>query len=508
MEQLLQDDMIKYQLIAGNSRELILFFDREGRITDHNAMAGKELGFHQKKEDMRIQDIFKNSFQLEKHGLKILNSLDQSAETVAYRKNQTCFPVRLKVSVYEGEEQYLGLCVAEDLTEYKEQQLRLGQMRADLDALSRNRNRIVANITHELRTPLNGILGLSNNLLDTGLTSGQLETVQLIKRCCDNMDSIVNDLLDYAKLENDKMELEQREFCFCDFINSLLEFNKPRINDKGLKLLFSVADDIPERVIGDEYRLTQILNNLLSNAVKFTAAGYIMLEVAKIFHTNQYVELFFMVIDTGIGISLEEKDRLFQSFSQVDGSISRRFGGTGLGLAISKKLIEAMGGTINVDSEKGKGSIFSFSIYLGLPDGGQNTVYCQDSETIKNGVNIYRRLADTNTVEDGMHEITSMEYIDRLLKEAGNAREEAPEALTRRELFRSISSALEKISICIEMERWDRAEELAYHIRKQLPSEFGDITKIVFRLLLALRKENYDVSVEMMNELKALMDEG
>ncbi len=508
MKHLLRKYMVKYKLIVGSARGIILFFDREGKITDYNAISAKELGYYQEIEHIRIQDIFKNTFLLENRSLKILNCLDQPGETIAYRKNQTCFPVQLRVSVYEKGKHYVGLCIAKDQTEVKEQYQKLEQMKADISSLNDNRNRIVANVTHELRTPVNGILGLSNNLLDTQLTPAQIETVHLIKRCCNNMDSIINDLLDYAKLANEKMELEQREFCFRDFINTVLDFNRPRMNDKGLKLLFSVADDIPERVTGDEYRLTQILNNLISNSVKFTAAGYIMLEVAKLSHTDHYVELFFMVIDTGIGISLEEKDKLFQSFSQVDGSITRRFGGTGLGLAISKKLIEAMGGSIDVDSEKGKGSTFSFSVCLGLTDSDQNTIYHKRDALIKDDINYYRCLVDTNTVGDGMHEITNMEYIDRLLKEAGSAREKVPKALTKQELFKSISFALEKLSICIDMESWDKAEELAYFIRKQLPPELGDITKIVFRLLLAVRKENYDVSVAMMNELKTFMNEG
>ncbi len=493
-----------YKFFCRNSEEMLLFFNREGRITKCNPVAARELGYGREWRNVRIQEIFKSTFLPGKHGPKVLNCLDWPEETVAYRKNHTCFPVQLKVSVYKCGKYYIGQCRARKQTEFGEKGKRQGQTKNGFHPLSSSQNRIIANITHELRTPVNGILGLSNNLLDTPLTPKQQESVELIKRCCSNMEITINNLLDYSRLVNDKMDLEQREFCFHDFINSVLDFNRPGINDKGLKLLFSISEDIPERVIGDEFRLTQILNNLISNAVKFTAFGHVILKVTSLSQTDQSVELFFMVMDTGIGISMEEKDKLFQSFSQVDGSITRRFGGTGLGLAISKGLVEAMGGFIDVDSEKGKGSTFSFSVHLGLPD-RQDEVYRREGRDA--GEDRHYCGSPVGTAV-GKEIIADAEYIDRSLKRAGNGRSEIPVIFTRQELFKSISAALEKLSICIDMERWDKAEEMVYLIRKKLPPELRDIAKMMFRLLLEVRKENYSASIAILGELKNLMKEG
>ena len=501
-----RDIMIKNKLMIENTRGIMLFFNREGRITDYNSMALKELGYQKELKKHTIQEIFKDMVSYENHSLKILGCLDRPEEATAYRKNQTCFPVELKFTIYHQSRNFFGMCAARNITEYKEHLQKMEQLESEIDILSQSRNDIAANVTHELRTPVNGILGISNNLLDTDLMPNQIEMVQLIKRCCNTMDSIINDLLDYAKLSNNKVVFEQREFDLWEAINSVVEFNRPQINEKGLNLFLYIADDIPKRIIGDELRLSQILNNLLSNAVKFTTIGNITLEVAKLSQTNTSVELFFMVIDTGIGIKAEDKDKLFQNFSQVDGSITRRFGGTGLGLAISKQLVEAMGGTIGVDSERGKGSTFSFSVRLNLPvqeQGSDNRMV----DIILNDINHYKELKNDSVTTDVLKGISDIKIMDQMLKEVGSAgREDTPAMRSRDEIYRNIASVLEKLSICIEMESWDKAEELAYYIRNQLSPEFGDITKTVFRLLLSVRKENYDTSISIINQLKTFLE--
>lgn len=501
-----RDARIKNKLILENSRGIMLFFNREGRIIDFNSMALKELGYQKELKQYTIQEIFKNTVRYENHTLEILGCLERPEEATAYRKNQTCFPVELKITIFPKISSFYGICCARNITEYKELLQKIEELETDIEILSESRNDIAANVTHELRTPVNGILGISNNLLDTSLTSSQIEMVQLIKRCCNNMDSIINDLLDYAKLANHKMVIEQREFNLREAINSVVEFNRPQISEKGINLFLYVADDIPKRIIGDELRLSQILNNLISNAVKFTTIGSITVEVAKLSQTNQSVELFFMVIDTGIGISAEDKDKLFQSFFQVDGSITRRFGGTGLGLAISKQLVETMGGTIGVDSERGKGSTFSFSVRLGLPMQEQEADNRVD-DIILNDINYYKELKRDSITSDVMKGINDIKYMGQLLKEVGTAgKEDTPAVQSRNEVYKNIASVLEKLSICIEMESWDKAEELAYYIRNQLSPEYGDITRIVFRLLLSVRKENYASSIAIVNELKTLLE--
>ncbi len=479
-----QQYTVKHKLLIDNTQEIIIFFDCNGKVCYCNLCAINELGFDNVEDINKvfIYEIFQNAFTAENNHFSIETKYrNKSEETIAYRKNQTCFPVELKIVMVDEKKIFGGLCTAINISDKKEATRELKQLKNEIKSISQARNEFVANITHELRTPANGIMGLSNNLLETELTQSQIETVNLIKRCCYNMNTMINDLLDYAKISNDKMIIEQREFSFRNFIDQIIELNKTRINEKGLELLVDVSDEIPDRVIGDEFRLSQILNNLFSNAVKFTSIGQIALEVIKISQTDQNVELFFMLIDTGIGISLDEQDKLFQSFTQVDGSISRRFGGTGLGLSICKMLVEAMNGTIVVDSEKNKGSTFSFSVRLGKPNRKSGVDYSEDSESD----NISNLLYEAN---------------DSILKvKNGTNSIEEPIIV--------MASALEKLTIYIEMESWDKAEDLAYYMKKVMPKDQTEITKNIFRLLLAIRKSNHDVSIAILNELKSMMNE-
>ncbi len=485
-----QEQEIMYRMISEKSQEIKIFFDKEGKIIFCNSKALQELGYGTEVYEYKINEIFQNSFQCEGDQLMILQEeQDDFVETIAYRKNQTCFPVSLNIYIQKRKKKYYGLCLAVSIENIREANRRIEQLQNEIDLLNKNRSEITANITHELRTPVNGIMGLSDNLLDMDLNQTQAEVVHLIKHCCNNMNAMINSFLDYAKITSEKMILEQREFDLRACINTTIESNKPRINEKGLQLLVYISDDIPKRVVGDELRLTQILNNLLSNAVKFTIVGQVALELVKLSETADHVELFFMIMDTGIGISQEDKDKLFQSFSQVDGSITRRFGGTGLGLAISKKLVEAMGGSISLESEKDKGSTFSFTIHLALPTGDMESNSRTDQQ-ITSGFD----------KSDKVVEVASTD--------SSEVRMEEPKGHWSEEVFKKrLAPVLEKLSICIEMESWDKAEEMAYHLKKQIPSEQGELEKKVFRLLLAVRKEKHDVAFSIIEELKVYIDE-
>jgi PAS domain S-box-containing protein len=488
-----------------NSQEMIIFFNSDGIIIDCNKKAIQELGYGEEIYKIPIYNIFKKAFKHENNQLEVITKYhNRIEETIAYRKNQTCFTVELKIAMINEKRICIGLCTAIDISEKKETIREVKHLKNDLISFNQIRNEFVANITHELRTPVNGIMGLSDNLLESELKPRQFETVNLVKRCCNNMNTIINDLLDYAKISNNKMLIEQREFSFYDLIQHIIDFNKIKISEKGLKLSVNLSSGIPDRLIGDELRLTQILNNLFSNAVKFTSSGQIALEVYITHQTEQFIELFFMVIDTGIGISFEDKDKLFQSFSQVDGTITRRFGGTGLGLSISKMLVEAMHGTIAVDSEEGKGSTFSFSIQLGL---SQTLV-----EEVKDYSTVNRFFRDDEQQnKDRKSEIDDLfipPYFSTNRKDTISAEFEKLDGIAKmEETKRVIAAALEKLLICIEMESWEKAEELAYYIKKLTPMDHGDITKSVFRLLLSVRKENQDDSKELVNKLLSVVNE-
>jgi PAS domain S-box-containing protein len=480
-----------------NSRELLVFFDSHGRILECNEKAIKELGYGDDIYRLPIYYIFRKAFVYQEKQLKLdLKYQNSLSEAIAYRKNQTCFPVELKVSFINDGLSYIGLCSALDITERQEMDREVKSLNNDIKNLNKVSSELVANVTHELRTPINGIVGFSNNLLNTPLNEEQLEAVNIIKRCCINMNMIINDLLDLAKISNNKLKLEQRKFNFRSAIQEVIDVNKARINEKGLKLLVDISDEIPETVIGDEHRLAQVLNNLFSNAIKFTSVGSIGMEVSKISDSGPYIELFFMLFDTGIGISGEEMEKLFKSFSQVDSSITRRFGGTGLGLAIAKKLVEAMGGTITVDSEKNKGSTFSFSVRLKTVNA--ITLMVESEQPLTEAPDI-----ESINEEGDNKPISEIDYVSRRLQDPGIS--SLKKTYTKemvREVHKDYAGRLEKLTICVEMENWETAEELAGSLKNIVPKEHIEVSKNVLRLLLAIRKENHDASLEILSILK------
>ena len=290
--------------------------------------------------------------------------------------------------------------------------------------------------------------------------------------------TIINDILDFAKLESGKFMIDEKPFDFQEMMDKVIATHSAAINKKELHMSVDIDEKIPHKLIGDELRLTQILNNLLSNAIKFTMVGYVNVVVGMTRRVYDEVELFFMVRDSGIGISQKEQDRLFQSFSQVDASITRRFGGTGLGLAITKQLVELMHGDIHVESEKGKGSTFSFSVKLKseqVLDDKQSQVYVNWSEYMKES--------------EGQGTDSLMQF---------------GEAENRDEL----KKRMDKLVLSIEMGAWDKAELLASTLKALIESSGDeDLKRQELRMEMAIRKSNYDKSMDMYGRLKDAITE-
>ncbi len=226
------------------------------------------------------------------------------------------------------------------------------------------KSEFLANMSHEIRTPMNGVLGMTEILLDTRLTSKQKHFVDTIYRSGKALLVIINDILDFSKIEAGKLILEQYDFNLHEMIEDVVDLLKDKAHEKGLEIYAKIPSDLPKRVIGDEGRLRQILINLTGNAIKFTSKGEVLVKVEQKAVTRNSIELYFEVIDTGIGIPEKAQRTIFDSFSQADSSTTRQYGGTGLGLSISKQLSQLMQGDIGIISTPGKGSTFWFSVKL------------------------------------------------------------------------------------------------------------------------------------------------
>ena len=257
---------------------------------------------------------------------------------------------------------------ARDVTERKRVEVELRLAKAAAESASQTKSDFLASMSHEIRTPMQAIIGIASLLAKTPLSPEQDKYVQIVRRASDNLLHIINDILDLSKVEASQLELERTGFSLKDLVEKVMEMVAVRAQEKGLSLVCEIAPNVPAELVGDPTLLCQVLINLLGNAIKFTESGEVALRVRPDEGSSAAGPLRFTVSDTGIGIPGEKLDAVFKRFTQADSSTTRKYGGSGLGLTISKRLVELMGGHIWVESEVGKGSVFTFAVPLEIWD--------------------------------------------------------------------------------------------------------------------------------------------
>ena len=466
-----------FYFILNHSQECIIRYDSSGCIEYCNDRLFELTGYSAGElTGVYIGELIQNVFAIVGNHIELADEYKdmEVIETVLYRKNKTCFPVQIKVvsCVFDGVE--VMICTAVDMTRYKESIRKVEETTIQMQESMKARDAFVANVTHELRTPVNGIKGHAEILMEQEQDFQKTNYLKMILDCCTTMEGIINNILDFSKLEAGKFQIDEKPFSFYDFISRMEKMFNMLTMRKGLRFTLNVAQEVPDKVIGDELRLTQILNNLVSNAVKFTEQGYVGIEIALNTRINDEVELFFMVVDTGIGLSPEDKDKLFKSFSQADASITRKYGGTGLGLAITRELVTMMHGKVWADGEKGKGSTFSFTIRL-------KTEQTQDSAEQEPSIRKWKYSNNLNKIageQDLMNELGSDINI------------------------RELKKYFEKLNISMDMENWQKAESFATSLKQLVSKGSKDLQRLTFRMEMAIRKSDCDKAREYVQKVK------
>ncbi|MBD2393622.1 PAS domain S-box protein [Cyanobacterium aponinum FACHB-4101] len=290
------------------------------------------------------------------------------------KKDGTIFPCLVSLSAIPNQKNKMVLAISRDISEIKRVQEELEKAKEEADSANKAKSEFLASMSHEIRTPMNAILGFTHLALKEEFKEKQKSYLVKIQKACESLLLIINDILDFSKIEAGKLDLETDNFLLDNILTDVANLLHPKIQEKGLELVFDIDNHLDCSFLGDSLRLSQILTNLINNAIKFTEKGQIVITVRRQQITEDKITLYFCVEDTGVGIAKDKLSLLFKPFSQADNSITRKYGGTGLGLVISRRLIEMMGGKIWAESQENKGSKFHFTINLNKGNSNSNLI--------------------------------------------------------------------------------------------------------------------------------------
>ena len=444
---LAEEESKLYHILSKNARDIILFMELDGSIIDANGAAIKSYGYSY--EELLSSNISKlrKDWSLTEEQFQQANSEGIFFQAIHYRNDGSCFPVEVSSQGTNVDGKRVIFSIVRDISERKQSEKALKQAKEAAEAANKAKSEFLANMSHEIRTPLNGIVGMIDLTMLTSLTLEQKENLVTAKSCASTLLKIINDILDFSKMEAGKLTIENINFNIKLLIEEIIKAHSLKATSKGLELNYSFSSTIPKYLVGDPNRLKQVLNNLINNAIKFTEDGTVELMIKQGDITEDFAELKFIVSDTGIGISDENISRLFKSFSQIDGSITRTHGGTGLGLAISKQLVEMMGGTLWVESERNKGSKFYFTMKFKIgSEEAKGLVY---APKVLKGQKAHNILI----VEDDR---VNQMVITRMLRDKGHSVDIANDGAEALEIFQSKS--YDVILMDIQMPRMDGIE--------------------------------------------------
>ncbi|MCI0482347.1 MAG: PAS domain S-box protein, partial [Candidatus Dadabacteria bacterium] len=368
----LRKSEIKWLSMFTTSKDAIYISTSDGQITDINP-AGKELFGYSGDTiaTLNARDLYANRDDRRRFEKEIRQREFVRDFEVVYKKKDGTLVECLETAVVRKDETgavvgYQG--IIRDISERKKLLEELKDATVNAEQANQAKSQFLANMSHEIRTPMNGILGFAELLLDEHLTEEQHEYVKTIHDSGRTLLALINDILDLSKVESGAMEVVREEFYLYELLNGVVSITRLKANEKGVALTLTIAEDTPAKIESDQDKLRQVVLNLVSNAVKFTDEGSVDVRVKTGTTKNGEARLTVSVRDTGCGIPAEKLGTIFEPFMQADNKTTRRYGGTGLGLSITRKLVELMGGTLDVSSEVGKGSVFSFSVPVSIAD--------------------------------------------------------------------------------------------------------------------------------------------